>query len=115
MTLLLCGLNFAWIGLAVVRSALGRPSFPDTVRPTIPRPAALDRRSGFSYDRIVGTTIAPWQLFFQQSCVADKRLRFIDLRVARIDTAARCCSRWLYSPAAWSWWAMRCIAFALPL
>ena len=35
---------------------------------------------------IVGTTIAPWQLFFQQSCVADKRLRFSDLNWARLDT-----------------------------
>jgi Mn2+/Fe2+ NRAMP family transporter len=35
---------------------------------------------------IVGTTIAPWQLFFQQSCVADKRLRFADLKWARLDT-----------------------------
>ncbi|MEP6714552.1 MAG: divalent metal cation transporter, partial [Terriglobia bacterium] len=35
---------------------------------------------------IVGTTIAPWQLFFQQSCVADKRLRFADLGLARLDT-----------------------------
>ena len=34
----------------------------------------------------VGTTIAPWQLFFQQSCVADKRLRFSDLKWARLDT-----------------------------
>ena len=35
---------------------------------------------------IVGTTIAPWQLFFQQSCVAEKRLRFSDLKWARLDT-----------------------------
>jgi Mn2+/Fe2+ NRAMP family transporter len=35
---------------------------------------------------IVGTTIAPWQLFFQQSCIADKRLRFSDLKWARLDT-----------------------------
>ena len=35
---------------------------------------------------VVGTTIAPWQLFFQQSCVADKKLRFADLKAARIDT-----------------------------
>jgi Mn2+/Fe2+ NRAMP family transporter len=34
----------------------------------------------------VGTTIAPWQLFFRQSCVADKRLRFSDLNWARLDT-----------------------------
>jgi Mn2+/Fe2+ NRAMP family transporter len=35
---------------------------------------------------VVGTTIAPWQLFFQQSCVAEKRLRFSDLKWARLDT-----------------------------
>jgi hypothetical protein len=35
---------------------------------------------------IVGTTIAPWQLFFQQSCVAEKRLRFADLKWARLNT-----------------------------
>jgi Mn2+/Fe2+ NRAMP family transporter len=35
---------------------------------------------------IVGTTVAPWQLFFQQSIVADKKLRFKDLKWARLDT-----------------------------
>ena len=35
---------------------------------------------------IVGTTIAPWQLFFQQSCIADKKLRFKDLQWSRLDT-----------------------------
>jgi Mn2+/Fe2+ NRAMP family transporter len=40
----------------------------------------------FLVNAIVGTTIAPWQLFFQQSCVADKRLRFADLPAARLDT-----------------------------
>ena len=35
---------------------------------------------------IVGTTIAQWQLFFQQSCIADKRLRFADVKWARLDT-----------------------------
>jgi len=47
---------------------------------------------GFTFDyvflviAIVGTTIAPWQLFFQQSCVADKKLRFKDLNASRWDT-----------------------------
>lgn len=40
---------------------------------------------------IIGTTIAPWQLFFQQSCVADKRLRFADLKWARLDTFLGAC------------------------
>ena len=40
---------------------------------------------------IVGTTIAPWQLFFQQSCIADKRLRFADMKWARLDTFLGAC------------------------
>jgi Mn2+/Fe2+ NRAMP family transporter len=40
---------------------------------------------------IVGTTIAPWQLFFQQSCIADKRLRFADVKWARLDTFLGAC------------------------
>ena len=35
---------------------------------------------------IVGTTVAPWQLFFQQACVADKRLLLKDLVPERADT-----------------------------
>ena len=46
----------------------------------------LDRKSRVPGVAIVGTTIAPWQLFFQQSCIADKRLRFADLKWARLDT-----------------------------
>jgi Mn2+/Fe2+ NRAMP family transporter len=35
---------------------------------------------------IVGTTIAPWQVFFQQSCVVDKGLGPVDMPMARLDT-----------------------------
>ena len=35
---------------------------------------------------VVGTTVAPWQIFFQQSCVADKKLRFADMKMEQIDT-----------------------------
>ena len=43
---------------------------------------------------IVGTTVAPWQLFFQQSNVIDKRItpRFIGYE--RADTVARARSSW---------------------
>ncbi|EQD37155.1 natural resistance-associated macrophage protein, partial [mine drainage metagenome] len=33
----------------------------------------------------IGTTIAPWQLFFQQSCVVDKGLLPHDIRAGRRD------------------------------
>jgi Mn2+/Fe2+ NRAMP family transporter len=49
-------------------------------------PGWSDERLVFLVIAIVGTTIAPWQLFFQQSCVAEKRLRFSDLKWARLDT-----------------------------
>jgi NRAMP (natural resistance-associated macrophage protein)-like metal ion transporter len=35
----------------------------------------------------VGTTIAPWMIFFQQSAVVDKGLRERDIRWERLDTA----------------------------
>jgi Mn2+/Fe2+ NRAMP family transporter len=86
MTLLLCGLNLAWLVLAVtVRPDWGAAAF-DSVVPSIPH-GGLSGDLVFLVVAIVGTTIAPWQLFFQQSCVADKRLRFADLSAARFDTA----------------------------
>ncbi len=65
------------------------PSLGTVLQETVTFSAPL---KGFTTDyvflviAIVGTTIAPWQLFFQQSCVADKRLRFADLGSARLDT-----------------------------
>ena len=86
MTLLLCGLNLAWIALAVaVRPDWGAAAF-DSLVPSVPH-GGLTGDLVFLVVAIVGTTIAPWQLFFQQSCVADKRLRFADLKAARFDTA----------------------------
>jgi Mn2+/Fe2+ NRAMP family transporter len=86
MTLALCGLNLAWLVLAVlVRPEWGMAAF-DSVVPVMPR-GGITGDLVFLLVAIVGTTIAPWQLFFQQSCVADKRLRFADLGAARFDTA----------------------------
>ena len=86
MTLMLCGLNLAWLVLAVaVRPDWGSAVF-DSVVPSMPR-GGMTGDLVFFLVAIVGTTIAPWQMFFQQSCVADKRLRFADLKAARFDTA----------------------------
>jgi len=86
MTLSLCGLNIAWFVLAImVRPDWGSAAF-DSVVPAIPH-GGITGDLVFLVVAIVGTTIAPWQLFFQQSCVADKRLRFADLKAARFDTA----------------------------
>ena len=86
MTLALCGLNLGWILLAVLVHPDWSAVMADSVLPRLPQGGATAPLV-FLVIAIVGTTIAPWQLFFQQSCVADKRLRFADLSAARIDTA----------------------------
>ena len=86
ITVILCLLDITWIWLAY-RSGGGAGNIVhDTVIPTMPA-GGIKPDLVFLVIAIVGTTIAPWQLFFQQSCVADKRLRFKDLNWSRLDTA----------------------------
>ena len=81
----LCLMDLTWFALAhgvhPDWSAVAR----STVAPKMPA-GGITSSLIFLVIAIVGTTIAPWQLFFQQSCVAEKRLRFSDLRWARLDT-----------------------------
>ncbi len=85
MTLALCGLNLAWVFLAWRVGPDAREAVRNTLLPSMPA-GGLSGSLVFLVIAIVGTTIAPWQLFFQSSCVADKRLRFADLKAARLDT-----------------------------
>ncbi len=85
MTLGLCALSFAWFALTWLIGPHWGAALRDTVVPRLPA-GGLTGQLVFLVIAIVGTTIAPWQLFFQQSCVADKRLRFADLGAARLDT-----------------------------
>jgi len=81
----LCLLDLAWFAIAFrVHPAMGDVA-RHTLLPSLPI-GGLNASWLFLVIAIVGTTIAPWQLFFQQSCVADKRLRFSDLTSARLDT-----------------------------
>lgn len=86
----LCLLDVAWVALA---GRLGVP-VPEVVRhalvPTIP-PGGVTADLVLLTVALVGTTIAPWQLFFQQSCVVDKRLRSGDLPWERLDTFLGAC------------------------
>jgi Mn2+/Fe2+ NRAMP family transporter len=85
VTIFLCLLDAAWIWLAVASGFGTGEVVRNTFLPSMPA-------GGITFDfvflviAIVGTTIAPWQLFFQQSCVADKKLRFADLNASRWDT-----------------------------
>jgi Mn2+/Fe2+ NRAMP family transporter len=83
--IVLCLLDLTWFVLAY----LVHPDWASVARNTVSLNMPLGGASSslvFLVIAIVGTTIAPWQLFFQQSCVAEKRLRFADLKWARLDT-----------------------------
>jgi len=86
----LCLLDLSWFAIAVWL----RPPASEIVRasflPTMP-PGGITPDLIFLVIAIVGTTVAPWQLFFQQSCIADKRLRFADVKWARLDTLLGAC------------------------
>lgn len=81
----LCLLDLTWFVIAyAVHPAWGEVA-KNALVPNLP-PGRINSSLVFLVIAIVGTTIAPWQLFFQQSCVAEKRLRFADLKWARLDT-----------------------------
>ena len=81
----LCLLDLAWFALAFHARPATAEILKNTFVPSIPA-GGVTGGLVFLIVGIVGTTIAPWQLFFQQSCIADKRLRFADLKWARLDT-----------------------------
>jgi len=85
IVILLCLLDVAWFAIAIRVHPSGGDVLRHAVLPSLPA-NGLTAGWLFLVIAIVGTTIAPWQLFFQQSCVADKRLRFSDLTAARLDT-----------------------------
>lgn len=78
----LCALDLGWFALAYWT----HPAVSDMALLSTMPPGGVTANLVFLVIGIVGTTIAPWQLFFQQSCIADKRLRFADLKWARLDT-----------------------------
>jgi Mn2+/Fe2+ NRAMP family transporter len=86
----LCLLDLSWFLIAWKMHPGAGEVLRSTFVPGIPA-GGLTADLVFLVIAIVGTTIAPWQLFFQQSCIADKRLRFSDVPWARLDTFLGAC------------------------
>jgi Mn2+/Fe2+ NRAMP family transporter len=87
---LLCLLDFAWFLIAWKMHPAAGAVIRSALVPGIPA-GGLTTELVFLVVALVGTTVAPWQLFFQQSCIADKRLRFADIPWARLDTFIGAC------------------------
>lgn len=85
ITVFLCLLDIAWI-IYAIRLGFSFDKITPAAISFFPSGQGITSSYIFLVIAVVGTTIAPWQLFFQQSCVADKRLRFSDLGYARLDT-----------------------------
>jgi Mn2+/Fe2+ NRAMP family transporter len=91
-SIFLCILNLAWLALAARLLPSTGLDLQQSILPNLP-PGGINPSFMFLVVAIVGTTIAPWQLYFQQSCVADKKLRFKDLVWSRLDTfLGACCT-----------------------
>ena len=86
IALVFCVLNLIYIPAAL----MVHPSVHDIIRnsviPHLP-PGGWTNDLFFLLMANIGTTIAPWMLFFQQSSVVDKGLQEKDIQFGKIDTA----------------------------
>jgi NRAMP (natural resistance-associated macrophage protein)-like metal ion transporter len=76
--------NFLVIPLAVFSHPKAGPFFHDMVVPGVK--GGFNSTSVLLIIAIVGTTVAPWQLFFQQSNIVDKRITPRWINYERVDT-----------------------------
>jgi len=87
IALLFCVLNLIYIPAAFIV----HPSIKDiAVNSLVPHfpPGGFTNELFFLLMANIGTTIAPWMLFFQQSSVVDKGLHEKDIKFGKLDTAA---------------------------
>jgi Mn2+/Fe2+ NRAMP family transporter len=52
-----------------------------------PLPGGVTQETVLILLALIGATVTPWMLFFQQSAIADKGLTINDIRMGRLDTA----------------------------
>jgi Mn2+/Fe2+ NRAMP family transporter len=83
IVLVFCLLNLIYLPAAF----LVNPSVSDILGGVIPSlPFGLTNLFFFFVMANIGTTIAPWMIFFQQSAVVDKGLKEKDIKWERLDT-----------------------------
>jgi Mn2+/Fe2+ NRAMP family transporter len=85
IAMVFCVLNLVYIPCAIIV----RPSVSDIVHSgLIPNfPGGFNNQLFFFLMANIGTTIAPWMVFFQQSAVVDKGITEKDVPWSKLDTA----------------------------
>ena len=89
IVLVFCVLNLIYIPAAILINPPVLAILREGVIPGFP--FGLNNLVFFFLMANIGTTIAPWMIFFQQSAIVDKGLREKDIRWERMDTAIGSC------------------------
>jgi Mn2+/Fe2+ NRAMP family transporter len=71
--------------LYVISAFIAHPPWGEVLRQTIQPTFEMDRNYLIMLITLVGTTIAPWMLFYVQSSTVDKGIRWKDYKYARFD------------------------------
>lgn len=69
----------------IVSGILARPPWDEVLHAAITPSFQLDAGYITLFVTVIGTTIAPWMQFYQQSSIADKGLKITDYALERID------------------------------
>ncbi|MDP2940791.1 MAG: divalent metal cation transporter, partial [Candidatus Omnitrophota bacterium] len=81
-----CALNLVYIPAAFMVHPSLKDILFNSVVPHLP-PGGLNNELFFMLMANIGTTIAPWMVFFQQSAVVDKNMKEKDMGWGKLDTA----------------------------
>ena len=91
LTLLFCAFNLVYIPAALwAMDTVTAPGWGEVLNGFVnPKfPGGLTQDLIFLLMANIGTTITPWQIFFQQSAVVDKGMDVRDIKYGKIDTLA---------------------------
>ncbi len=84
--LVLCLIYFSYIFSGFLVHPDWVQVFHQTIAPTIPKGKGEPLGYMLTLVAVIGTTIAPWMQFYQQSAIADKHISINHLNYERIDT-----------------------------
>jgi NRAMP (natural resistance-associated macrophage protein)-like metal ion transporter len=86
LALVFCGLNLIYIPAAIMINPPVHQILHGSLIPQLP-PGGFTNTLFFFLMANIGTTIAPWMIFFQQSAVVDKGMQEKDMQLGKLDTA----------------------------